>query len=165
MPSDAPIVRPAARVILFDHADRVLLFRAEMPARDGRPSRAFWITPGGGINPGETPLEAARRELCEETGLAGAEIGPCVWLRRHVFHFEGAMLEARESYFFARTAAFEVSTAGHEDLERRFLKEHRWWDLAEIAASAERFVPGDFARLAAPLLAGQFPPEPIVVGV
>jgi 8-oxo-dGTP diphosphatase len=31
-----------------------------------------WLPVGGEIEPGETPLEAARRELQEETGLIGA---------------------------------------------------------------------------------------------
>jgi len=30
-----------------------------------------WLPIGGELEPGETPLEAARRELAEETGLAG----------------------------------------------------------------------------------------------
>jgi ADP-ribose pyrophosphatase YjhB (NUDIX family) len=30
-----------------------------------------WLPVGGELEPGETPLEAARRELREETGLAG----------------------------------------------------------------------------------------------
>jgi putative (di)nucleoside polyphosphate hydrolase len=43
--------------------------RIDMPA--GLPA---WQMPQGGIDPGETPREAAMRELCEETGTDKAEI-------------------------------------------------------------------------------------------
>lgn len=33
---------------------------------------ACWLPPGGEMNAGETPLECARRELQEETGLVGS---------------------------------------------------------------------------------------------
>lgn len=161
MTQEAPVVRPAARVILLDADGRILLFRAVMP---GEPKREFWITPGGGVHPGETSLEAVRRELWEETGLADAEMGPCVWLRDQTFSFGGRWINQQEHFFVARAPAFDVSTDNHEELERTFLAEHRWWSLAEIAASSERFVPRDFAALVEPLVAGDWPVEPIVVG-
>lgn len=44
--------------------DRVLLAQ-----RGKSPDRGLWGFPGGHVEPGETALEAARRELREETGL------------------------------------------------------------------------------------------------
>ncbi len=36
----------------------------------------FWLQPGGHVDPGETPWEAARRESEEETGLTCSFVGP-----------------------------------------------------------------------------------------
>ena len=62
----SPVRRSSARVVLVDADDRVLLLRGGDPAR---PGPAVWHTPGGGIDPGEAPEDAARRELAEEVGL------------------------------------------------------------------------------------------------
>lgn len=50
------MIRQAARVVLLDDRDRVLLFRGFDPADPDRGS--WWFTPGDGIKPGES-LEAA----------------------------------------------------------------------------------------------------------
>lgn len=44
--------------------DRIILLEQEQPNRP-----KYWSTPGGHIEPGETPLAAAQRELLEETGM------------------------------------------------------------------------------------------------
>jgi 8-oxo-dGTP diphosphatase len=67
--------RVTVGVVLVDSAGRVL-----MQLRDDRPDIAdpgCWAVPGGGLEPGETLDEAARREFLEETGY---QIGDLVAL-------------------------------------------------------------------------------------
>ena len=45
----------------------------------------FWLLPGGGVKPHETSVEALRRELWEETGLALKSKPTLLWRRSHQF--------------------------------------------------------------------------------
>ncbi len=55
---------PCAGVVIHDDADRILLAR-----RAREPFRGMWETPGGFVELGEHPEDAARREVREELGL------------------------------------------------------------------------------------------------
>ena len=67
-PADAGEYRPCVGIILLNSAGRVFVGQ-----RIDSPGDA-WQMPQGGIDDGETPEAAARRELKEETGTANAEI-------------------------------------------------------------------------------------------
>lgn len=162
MSESQPTVRYAARAVLIDDRERVLLFRARVP---GSEPRFIWITPGGGLNEGEAEPDCVRREVFEETGLRDAAVGPCIWHRDHTFRWGDGWLRQVETYFLVRAPAFEISTENHEELERSFLSDHRWFTLQELVAHEETLVPGNFAELLAPLLRGELPTEPVTVGI
>jgi len=134
--------RPAARLLILDPDDRVLLFR--FTPTEGN---SFWATPGGAVDPGETYAQAGVRELFEETGIV-AEIGPEVAQRRVEFvTLEGEPVTADERYFLIRVEECAISSDGHTDLERRVMTDHRWWNLADLPASSEIIFPEDLADL------------------
>lgn len=53
-------------IVAFDQDGRLVLCRHK--------DRTTWETPGGHIEPGESPREAAEREFCEETGAVATEL-------------------------------------------------------------------------------------------
>lgn len=59
---------PAATGIVLDEGGRVLLI-----LRNIEPGKGRWALPGGFIEAGESPAEAARRELGEECGIRGID--------------------------------------------------------------------------------------------
>ena len=125
----------------------------------------IWITPGGGLETGESYEQAALRELTEETGLEGQELGPWVWTRRHVWRYRDNLYESFERFFVVRTQRFEVSPQGCDALEMSEFKEQRWWDATALLASDEVFVPRRLGELLVPILEANIPHEPIDVGV
>ena len=146
-----PVLRNAARALLIDPDDRVLLIRGGDPSAPE--AGTWWITPGGGLEPGEDALTAARREVREETGHEVADLSGPVLRRSSVFPFDGRLLEQRELYFTARVPAFAPSHAGWDELERRSLVETRWWSVEELRSTADTVYPEALADLVASLLA------------
>ncbi|WP_199440130.1 NUDIX hydrolase [Umezawaea beigongshangensis] len=144
--------RPAARVVMVDGDDRVLLFQGFDPAR---PQESFWFTVGGGVEQGEELHEAAVREAFEETGVkltAEDLVGP-VWRRRTVFSFDGETFDADEWFFLARPPEFVVDTSGFDEVETRTVQRHRWWTAEELRATEDTVYPLQLAEVLPDLLA------------
>jgi 8-oxo-dGTP pyrophosphatase MutT (NUDIX family) len=133
--------RATARIVLTDDRGRVLLLRGGDPLRpdDG----SWWFTPGGGIEPGESAHDAARRELFEETGLSVDDLGAPIFDRQIEHEFNGVRYEQDERYYRVRASAFEIDTTRWTDVERASIVEHRWWRRRELAATSAAFYPED----------------------
>jgi 8-oxo-dGTP pyrophosphatase MutT (NUDIX family) len=122
--------RRAARAVLLDPGDCVLLLAAHDPANPSKGS--WWEIPGGGIDPGETSDEAARRELYEETGIEDVEIGPCVWIQHVQYSFAGIRFDQEELIHVARCDGGVYRPAGLESIEAAAFEGGRWFTLAEL---------------------------------
>lgn len=66
-PRKMPHMRLGVVGAVFDQNDRVLLTRR---ARHMRSFPGSWVMPGGGLEPGESFVDAVMREVSEETGIA-----------------------------------------------------------------------------------------------
>ncbi|MEI9907249.1 MAG: NUDIX domain-containing protein [Actinomycetota bacterium] len=156
-----PRIRPAVRILLIDEDDRVFLFKGEDPKR---PGATFWAPVGGGIEKGETPEEAIRREVTEETGLTDVNLLAHIWNREHIISFNGELIHTKEKWFVARVQHFEIDTSGFSEIERKTTLGQHWWTLAELENSTELLTPRKLAQLLPDLLIGNYPNPPLSLG-
>ena len=143
----APLERRAARVLLVDGDGRILLQQCCDPSAPA--GVRWWNTTGGGIDAGETPRQAAVRELREETGLelAEDEVGDVVHRRITEFSFGGADYRQSEDYFLVRTRAFDAQPTAHSDLEMVAVLGTRWWSREELRGTGEQVYPEELVEV------------------
>ncbi|WP_319463737.1 NUDIX hydrolase [Micromonospora sp. RTP1Z1] len=163
LPRDLPVLeRRAVRVVVLDAEERVLLFHTRDP--DHPRLGTWWELPGGGLDPGETYLDAAVRELREETGIRVGpdQVGVPRWRRRASFIHRQLRHVQDEVVVPVRVPGRgpAVDETDRLDYEVEDYFGFRWWPVAEIVASPERFYPGRLPALLTPFLAGEDIDEP-----
>ena len=158
LPDRVPIDRIAARAIVLDSDDRILLVCFRQP----HTGESWWATPGGALDDGETHEDGLRRELAEEAGIA-APIGPCVWTRVHAFDWGERFIRQIERYYLVRVDSTEI--APQLDLAAENVHDIRWWTLGELEASEEEFAPRRLPALLRALLEQGLPAEPFDAGI
>jgi len=148
--------RPTARTLVVDEHQRILLVKYEdkVPVHFNRPDlRVYWVTPGGGVEVGETYAQAALRELWEETGIKDVPLGPCLWQSERVLvPPDSEALLLTEHFFLVRVANNAINLDNLLEYESEIYRDYRWWALSEIRQSKEMFIPEGFANLVAPFL-------------
>lgn len=162
--------RETARVLLHDDQRNVFLLLTHFDPEVGLPPR--WITPGGGIDEGETPVEAAIRELAEETGLivTADQLGEPVWVTRgrwdwgdgHNFHTytdhffqlditslglisgasEGIRVETSSRH---EPKVFRLDQTNWTEDERRDVLDFGWWNINALEQTMDAVGPHGLA--------------------
>jgi len=114
----------AAVVMPVDEARRILLVRQyRHPVGD-----SIWELPAGKIDPGETSLQAAKRELKEETGFRARH-----WKRLIGFYASPGFLNEKMTIYLATgLRAGDAAPSGDEFLDLR------WFDAGELDAAIRK---------------------------
>ena len=155
--------RETARVLLHDGKRNIFLLLTHFDPEVGLPPR--WITPGGGIDEGETPIQAAVRELAEETGIqvSAEQLGEPVWVTRGRWDWgDGINFHTYVDHFFQlditsiadpnrpgewlTPETFNLSNDSWTEDEHRDVLEHRWWSTQDLLATSESVGPPGLAE-------------------
>jgi len=143
------------RALVLDEQENALLVNFNWA---GLASPAgFWACPGGGIDAGESPEAALRRELAEEVGLDDPHIVGPVWRLTRMFpmqHWDGQT----DVTYLVRAAHFEPCP--RVDLLAENVHAIRWFSPAEIARGTVTFSPRDLDEQLTTLRAHGVPGRP-----
>lgn len=157
------VQRSGARIILIDPDDRVLLIE-ERGSADGH-GWHHWLTPGGGVEAGESLVDAAIREVIEETGLrvqlpAGAEP---VYRQRRLWSWAERTYVQLDTIFAARVgAAFDPAPTALTPMEQQSVVGGRWWTSAQLHATTDVLIPADLPAVVDTLLSADLLNRPVV---
>lgn len=145
-------VRWAVRVLLVDEGGRTLLaqFGDDTGAR-------WWVPPGGGIEPGEDDLAAARRELLEELGRGDLEIGPPIGARAGTFLLDDRWATQNERWYLCRCRHFDLDLQAIAAVRGEGIRDLRWWSSEQIRSAGITTGPRDLADLLDAIAAGRIP--------
>lgn len=140
---------------MLDVTGRVLV----LGIRNGADGSEGWFLPGGGIEPGETPEQAARRELREELSLANAVelVGP-LWTSNYEFSWNGRRVVQQETWFALPGESRPVASLFQPEQSEQFRYiGARWLTLDEISRLEGLIAPADIVELLRGFLASRPP--------
>jgi 8-oxo-dGTP pyrophosphatase MutT (NUDIX family) len=114
----------------------VLLLHGWDPLKPGTP---YWFTIGGGVEAGETVVQAGLRELREEVGilLPSDGLGEPVATNTIEFEWGGCPIIQHQTFFAVGVDTVEVTFANQEELELQTISAHGWWHPDELEATGQ----------------------------
>lgn len=157
--------RNSIKVLLLNE-NKLLLLYADDPKTtsvEGEYHGPFWFPVGGEIELGETPQEAALREIYEETGIKkeNVELGPIVWEGEFTLVLAGTPVHIKEQFIIARTKQNKVSLSNLTKYEKAVIKKAAWFSLEDIENCKEIIYPVLLKEYLANIIAGKYPDNPL----
>lgn len=155
---DMPI-RYSSRIVLLNEKHEILLMKIQLP------TYSLWCTIGGEIEPNESPLQAAKREVFEEIGYIESDVswGSAIWYGEHIIDIKGTPTLHKETFFLGRTSRLNVDAKNLTDEEKSIVQKFRWWSIEELTATSEFIVPPRLAEYLNALIKDGIPKQTVTV--
>ena len=152
-------VRKSSRAIVLNKEKQIFLFQYNFDyLADGKP---IWITPGGGLEEGESFEAALKRELFEELGVNITSNCPEVYYRNPVYTLKnGDRVQSVEKFFLVNVSEKVFSLEHWTESEKKRMSAGKWWSVEEIKKSRDDFFTKDIIQILAELTDGALPIEP-----
>ena len=114
---------------------------------------------------GETLLQAAKRELFEETGLKENDVkfGKVVWYGEFDLNLHGKKTHLKQSFIYAETTKKYVTLKNLTDEEKLVAKTLEWFSLEKIKSLEEIIYPVVLPEYLPDIIEGKIPSEPIFI--
>ncbi len=156
------------RILLINSDQELLLICADDPSTtsvDGTYNGKFWFVIGGEIEPGESIMDTAVRELYEETGLNrdDVEFGPMVWFGEFEIVLSGKLTRLKQQFIVAHTTRTSITIENLTETEKNVIKEARWFNLDQINKSKEVIYPVVLKDYLPAILKRNYPEKPFEI--
>ncbi|HEY7010773.1 MAG TPA: NUDIX domain-containing protein [Jatrophihabitantaceae bacterium] len=145
-----PVPRVGGRALIVDDSGRLLLIHERLEG-----GGTHWLTPGGGVENGEHPRDAARREAFEETSVAVdlPDDAEPVLITRRDWSWAGVDYDQVDHFFLVRVPdGTPTAPRTLTDVERQTWLALRWWTEPELRETDEVLVPADLGTVLARVL-------------
>lgn len=132
-------------------------------SKDGTYHGRFWFAIGGEIEPGKELMNAAIRELKEETWLEEQDItfGPKVWFGEFEMVLSGKMTKLKQQFIVAHAKKSETTLQHLTEEEQKVIEKTAWFSLRGIKQSKQVVYPVVLPEYLPDILNKNYSKEPI----